>query len=49
MDLAGLEIFARVVEARSFSGAARRMNVSTSAVSKCVTRMEQSLGEPSHG
>src|SRR5690348_13105744 len=44
MDLAGMEIFARVVEARSFSGAARRLNVSTSVVSKCVTRMEQSLG-----
>jgi len=27
MDLAGMEIFARVVEARSFSGAARRLNV----------------------
>ena len=39
-----MEIFARVVEARSFSGAARRLNVSTSVVSKCVTRMEQSLG-----
>jgi DNA-binding transcriptional LysR family regulator len=44
MDLAGMETFARVVEARSFSAAARRMNVSTSVVSKCVTRMEQSLG-----
>ena len=39
-----MEIFARVVEARSFSGAARRLNVSTSVVSKCVTRMERSLG-----
>ena len=39
-----MEIFARVVEARSFSAAARRMNVSTSVVSKCVTRMERSLG-----
>jgi DNA-binding transcriptional LysR family regulator len=44
MDLAGMEIFARVVEARSFSGAARRLNVSTSDVSKCVTRMERALG-----
>jgi len=44
MDLTGMEIFVRVVEARSFSGAARRLNVSTSVVSKCVTRMEQSLG-----
>ena len=39
-----MEIFARVVEAGSFSRAARRLNVSTSVVSKCVTRMEQSLG-----
>jgi DNA-binding transcriptional LysR family regulator len=44
MDLAGMEIFARVVEARSFSAAARRLNVSASVVSKCVTRMEQALG-----
>ena len=44
MDLAGMEIFARVVEARSFSGAARRLNVSTSVVSKCVARMERTLG-----
>lgn len=44
MDLAGMEIFARVVEAGSFSRAARRLDVSTSVVSKCVTRMEQSLG-----
>jgi DNA-binding transcriptional LysR family regulator len=44
MDLAGMEIFARVVETGSFSRAARRLNVSTSVVSKCVTRMEQSLG-----
>lgn len=44
MGLAGMEIFARVVEARSFSGAARRLNLSTSVVSKCVTRMEHSLG-----
>jgi DNA-binding transcriptional LysR family regulator len=44
MDLEGMEIFARVVEARSFSGAARRLDVSTSVVSKCVTRMEKALG-----
>lgn len=39
-----METFARVVEARSFSGAARRMNVSTSVVSKTVTRLERALG-----
>lgn len=39
-----MEIFARVVEARSFSGAARRLNLSTSVVSRCVTRMERALG-----
>ena len=44
MDLTGMEIFARVVEARSFSRAARRLDMSTSVVSKCVTRLEQSLG-----
>jgi DNA-binding transcriptional LysR family regulator len=44
MDLTAMEVFARVVEARSFSGAARRLDVSTSVVSKCVTRLEQSLG-----
>ena len=44
MDLAAMEVFARVVEARSFSGAARRLGMSTSVVSKCVTRLEESLG-----
>ncbi|HET9749283.1 MAG TPA: LysR family transcriptional regulator [Casimicrobiaceae bacterium] len=44
MDLAAMEVFARVVEARSFSGAARRLEMSTSVVSKCVTRLEESLG-----
>jgi DNA-binding transcriptional LysR family regulator len=44
MDLAAMEVFARVVEARSFSGAARRLELSTSVVSKCVTRLEESLG-----
>jgi DNA-binding transcriptional LysR family regulator len=44
MDLLGMQIFARVVEAKSFSGAARRLNVSKSVVSKHVTQMERSLG-----
>src|SRR4051812_36449820 len=44
MDLVGIEIFARVVEARSFSGAAARLGMSKSAVSKHVSRMEKSMG-----
>ena len=44
MDLAAMQVFARVVEARSFSGAARRLALSTSVVSKYVTRLEESLG-----
>jgi DNA-binding transcriptional LysR family regulator len=44
MDLVGIEIFARVVEARSFSGAAARLGISKSAVSKHVSRMEKSMG-----
>lgn len=44
MDLAAIEIFARVVEAKGFSAAARRLNLSKSAVSKHVTRLEKSLG-----
>lgn len=39
-----MQIFARVVEAKSFSGAARRLNVSKSVVSKHVTQIERSLG-----
>lgn len=44
MDLAGMEIFARVVETKSFSGAARRLGISKSVVSKHVTQLEKSLG-----
>jgi DNA-binding transcriptional LysR family regulator len=43
-DLDSVEMFARVVEARSFSGAARRLKLSKSVVSKQVTRLERSLG-----
>jgi len=39
-----MAIFARVVEAKSFSGAARRLNISKSVVSKHVTQIERSLG-----
>jgi len=44
MDLTAMEVFARVVEARSFSGAARRLGMSKSVVSKHITRMERTLG-----
>jgi len=42
-NLAGMAVFARVAEAKSFSGAARRMGVSKSAVSKQVAQLERSL------
>lgn len=44
MDLLGMEIFTHVVEARSFSGAARRLGLSKSVVSKHITQVERSLG-----
>ncbi|MCW5638427.1 MAG: LysR family transcriptional regulator [Rubrivivax sp.] len=43
-DLNDMLLFARVVEARGFSEAARRMRSSKSRVSKAVARLEQSLG-----
>jgi DNA-binding transcriptional LysR family regulator len=43
-NLAGMAIFAKVAEARSFSEAARRLGVSKSMVSKEVARLERSLG-----
>ncbi|HKU85726.1 MAG TPA: LysR family transcriptional regulator [Casimicrobiaceae bacterium] len=43
-NLAGMAIFARVVEERSFSAAARRLGLSKSMVSKEVTKLEHSLG-----
>jgi DNA-binding transcriptional LysR family regulator len=42
-NLAGMAVFARVAEAKSFSGAARRLGVSKSAVSKQVAQLERSL------
>lgn len=43
-NLTGMAVFARVAEAMSFSGAARRLGISKSAVSKHVARLERSLG-----
>ncbi|MCB1914088.1 MAG: LysR family transcriptional regulator, partial [Rhodocyclaceae bacterium] len=40
----GMLVFARVVEAKSFSEAARRMNTTRSMVSKAVAALEKSLG-----
>jgi DNA-binding transcriptional LysR family regulator len=43
-NLIGMAIFARVAESRSFSGAARRLGISKSMVSKEVAKLEKSLG-----
>jgi DNA-binding transcriptional LysR family regulator len=43
-DLERMAIFARVVEAKSFSEAARRLRISKSMVSKSVTQLEKSIG-----
>lgn len=43
-DILGMAFFARVVEARSFSDAARALGVSKSAVSARVARLEARLG-----
>ena len=42
-DLNLIVIFARIVEAGSFSEAARRMNMSRSAVSKAIAKLEKSM------
>ena len=43
-DLERMAIFARVVEDKSFSAAARRLNLSKSLVSKQITQLESSVG-----
>ena len=43
-NLAEMVVFAKVVEAKSFSAAARNLGSSKSAVSKAVTKLEQALG-----
>ena len=44
MDLNSLMIFAKVVEAKSFSEAARRLKMPTSTVSRRVAELEEELG-----
>ncbi|MFT3928290.1 MAG: LysR substrate-binding domain-containing protein [Myxococcales bacterium] len=43
-ELRGLLVFAHVVDARSFSAAAKRLNITKSAVSKHIQQLEERLG-----
>jgi DNA-binding transcriptional LysR family regulator len=44
-DLNALLIFAQMVEANSFSKAARRLEMPTSTVSRRITELEEALGQ----
>lgn len=44
MDLTGMQIFAMVVDVKSFSAAGLRLEMSTPMVSRHVTQLEKSLG-----
>ena len=44
MTLDGIDVFTEVVDARSFSGAAKRLGMPTSTVSAKVARLEERLG-----
>jgi DNA-binding transcriptional LysR family regulator len=44
MDLNALSIFVKVVEARSFSAAARRLKMPLSTVSRRIAELEEQLG-----
>src|SRR5262245_23435682 len=45
-DLQAMAVFARVVEARSFTAAARALETTTSSVSKRIARLEKRLRVP---
>ena len=45
-SLDGWAVFARVVDAQSFSGAARSLHVAKASVSRAITRLEERLGVP---
>ena len=44
--LSDISIFVTVVDAGSFTSAADKLELSKSQVSKCVNRLESTLGEP---
>lgn len=43
-SIQGISVFVRVAEARSFSGAARKLGITPSGASKAITRLEDRLG-----